>query len=182
MRIDLNCDATGSTADTLLTGITAANVPCDWTPRRMREACEAAVKRGVAIGALVGYRHGPYVDDAELIDDVLYQLGALDALAGTAGGEVRYVKPLMRDEHAVAVAEAFPGRQYHPAGQPLEDVLTDPGEVAWRCLHLVTRGEITAVDGTVIPLRADSLFVPAEISPAVRDVLHQAGVELRSFA
>ncbi|GHF81110.1 UPF0271 protein [Amycolatopsis bartoniae] len=212
MRIDLNCDADGRLPDV----VTAANVHCGChagAARTMREVCEAAVKRGVAIGALVGYRHG---DGSELVDDVLYQLGALDAIAGSAGGEVRYVKARVRDEHAAAVveavwqydpqlpvlgqpgsallrhaaenglvtvAEAFPARHYHPDGHPLPDAaLSDPDEIAWRCLRLVTQGEIVAVDGTVIPLRADSLYVHGSSSAAVRTLLDAAGVELRSFA
>jgi UPF0271 protein len=213
MRIDLNCDAADRTPLDL---VTAANVPCGARPRSLRQLCEAAVKRGVAIGAHVGYRHGPGVDPAELIDDVLYQLGALDAIAGSAGGEVNYVKPSTRDEHAAAVveaiwqydpnlpvlgrpgsrllahaketglvtvAEAFPDRAYLPDGTPLPDSpLSDRDEIAWRCVRLVTHGDIVAVDGTVIPLRADSLYVRSDTSGTVRAALDAAGVELRSFA
>lgn len=213
MRIDLNGDAA---EHTVLDLVTAANVPCGGRPRSLRELCEAAVKRGVAIGAHVGYRHGPDVDPAELIDDVLYQLGALDAIAGSAGGEVNYVKPHTRDEHAAAVveaiwqydpnlpvlgqpgsrllahardtglvtvAEASPDRAYLPDGTPLPDrPLADRDEIVWRCVRLVTQGEIVAVDGTVVPLRADSLYVRGDISGAVRAALDEAGVELRSFA
>ncbi|WP_431877105.1 LamB/YcsF family protein [Amycolatopsis sacchari] len=215
MRIDLNCDAEGRLPDVL----TAANVRCGChagAARTMREVCEAAVKRGVAIGALVGYRHGADVTETELVDDVLYQLGALDAIAGSAGGEVRYVKARVRDEHAAAVVdaiwqydpqlpvlgppgsallrhaaenglvtvvEAFPDRHYHPDGRPLPGApLSNPDEIASRCLRLVTRGEVVAVDGTVIPLRADSLSVHGDNSTTVHRALDAAGVELRSFA
>ncbi|GAA1952033.1 hypothetical protein GCM10009838_03960 [Catenulispora subtropica] len=66
----------------------------------MRTACAAAVTRGVRIGAQVGYRDLPgfgrrdiEYDPHELVDDVLYQIGALDAFARAAGDRVRYVKP-----------------------------------------------------------------------------------------
>jgi UPF0271 protein len=66
----------------------------------MRRVCERAVREGVAIGAQVGYRdlagfgrRRIDVDPAELRDEVVYQLGALDAFARLAGDRVRYVKP-----------------------------------------------------------------------------------------
>jgi len=58
------------------------------------------VARGVAIGAQVGYRdlagfgrRRIDVDPDELTDEILYQIGALDAFARAAGDRVRYVKP-----------------------------------------------------------------------------------------
>ncbi|GAB2990776.1 LamB/YcsF family protein [Amycolatopsis acidiphila] len=62
------------------------------------------------------------------------------------------------------------------------DPLSDRDEIAWRCVRLVTRGEIVAVDGSVIPLRADSLYLRGDTSSAVRAALDAVGVELRSFA
>src|SRR5690242_276856 len=66
----------------------------------MRRVCARAVERGVAIGAQVSYRDLAGfgrrfidVDPAELADDVLYQLAALDGIARAEGGRVRYVKP-----------------------------------------------------------------------------------------
>jgi 5-oxoprolinase (ATP-hydrolysing) subunit A len=90
--------------DAALLGIvTSANVACGFhggDPGIMRRTCAAAVERGVAIGAQVSYRDlagfGRRKIDmppAELTDDVLYQLGALDGFARVAGDRVRYVKP-----------------------------------------------------------------------------------------
>jgi UPF0271 protein len=63
----------------------------------------------VAIGAQVSYRdlagfgrRFMDVPAAELRDDVLYQLGALEAFARAAGGAVGYVKPHGALYHAVA--------------------------------------------------------------------------------
>ena len=89
--------------EALLTVLTSANVACGFhagDPTTMRRVCHAAAARGVAIGAQVGYRdlagfgrrridYAP----AELRDDVLYQLAALDGFARAAGTRVRYVKP-----------------------------------------------------------------------------------------
>lgn len=90
--------------DTALLGIiTSANVACGFhagDPRTMRQVCEEAAKNGVKIGAQVSYRDlagfGRRFIDAdpvELADEVLYQIGALDACARAAGTEVGYVKP-----------------------------------------------------------------------------------------
>src|SRR6185369_6109486 len=58
------------------------------------------VRRGVAIGAQVGYRdlagfgrRRIDYDLDELRDDVIYQIGALEAFCRVAGGRVAYVKP-----------------------------------------------------------------------------------------
>ena len=89
--------------DALLDVITSANVACGFhagDPNIMRRVCEAAVSRGVSIGAQVGYhdlagfgRRNIDVDSASLTNDVIYQIGALDGFARTAGSRVRYVKP-----------------------------------------------------------------------------------------
>ncbi|MFC3893598.1 LamB/YcsF family protein [Lentzea rhizosphaerae] len=87
----------------LLSIITSANVACGFhagDPSTMRRVCEEAAKNGVRIGAQVSYRDlagfGRRFIDAdpvELADEVLYQIGALDACARAAGTEVVYVKP-----------------------------------------------------------------------------------------
>lgn len=89
--------------DALLEVVTSANVACGYhagDASTMRRVCDRAVERGVAIGAQVGYRDLPGfgrrfvdVDPDELTQDVLYQVGALDAFARVAGGRVAYVKP-----------------------------------------------------------------------------------------
>ena len=89
--------------DALLDVVTSANVACGFhagDPSTMRRVCARAAERGVAVGAQVSYRdlagfgRRPMdVDPAELTDEVLYQLGALDAFARVAGTRVRYVKP-----------------------------------------------------------------------------------------
>jgi len=89
--------------EALLSVLTSANVACGFhagDPSTMRRVCAAAVARGVAIGAQVGYRdlagfgrRRIDYDPDELRDDVLYQLAALDGLARVEGVRVRYVKP-----------------------------------------------------------------------------------------
>ena len=89
--------------DALLGIVTSANVACGFhagDPSTMRRVCGRAVSAGVAIGAQVSYRDLAGfgrrfldVEPAQLADDVLYQLAALDGIARAAGGRVSYVKP-----------------------------------------------------------------------------------------
>jgi 5-oxoprolinase (ATP-hydrolysing) subunit A len=110
--------------DALLDVVTSANVACGFhagDPSTMRRVCDRAVERDVVIGAQVSYRdlagfgrRFVDVEPGELADDVLYQLAALDGIARTSGGRVRYVKPhgalyntvVDHQEHAAAVVEA----------------------------------------------------------------------------
>ncbi|WP_405002526.1 LamB/YcsF family protein [Georgenia satyanarayanai] len=87
----------------ILRVVTSANVACGFhagDPRTARRTCAQAAAAGVAVGAHVSYRDLAGfgrrfldVDPAELTDEVVYQIGALQALAAAAGTEVRYVKP-----------------------------------------------------------------------------------------
>ncbi|UKA56577.1 LamB/YcsF family protein [Arthrobacter sp. FW305-BF8] len=87
----------------MMASVSSANVACGFhagDPSVIRATCEAAAKSGVVVGAHVGYRdlagfgrRYMDVDPRELADDVVYQIGALQALAATAGTRVRYVKP-----------------------------------------------------------------------------------------
>ena len=87
----------------LLEVVTSANVACGFhagDPSIMRRVTGEAVERGVAIGAHVGYadrsgfgRRFVDIEPEALRDEVVYQIGALDAFARVAGERVRYVKP-----------------------------------------------------------------------------------------
>lgn len=137
-QIDLNADLGESFGswtlgddDALLELITSANVACGFhagDPTVLRRTCERAAERGVVIGAQVGYRDlagfGRRFIDVEphdLTNDVLYQLGALEAFARVAGTRVRYVKPhgalynaiVHHEAQAEAVADAV--RRYDPS-------------------------------------------------------------------
>jgi UPF0271 protein len=83
--------------------VSSANVACGFhagDPTVIRRTCREAVAAGVVVGAHVGYRdlagfgrRFVDMDPNELADDVVYQIGALQALAATEGARVRYVKP-----------------------------------------------------------------------------------------
>jgi UPF0271 protein len=83
--------------------VTSANVACGFhagDPSVIRSTCREAAAAGVVIGAHVGYRDLAGfgrrfldIDPNELADDVVYQIGALQALAAAEGARVKYVKP-----------------------------------------------------------------------------------------
>lgn len=248
--IDLNADLGESFGQwtlgddvALLDLVTSANVACGFhagDPTVLRTTCERAAERGVAIGAQVAYRDLAGfgrrfidVDPGDLTNDVLYQIGALEAFARVAGTQVRYVKPhgalynaiVHHESQAAAVVEAvrrydpslpvmglpgsvwlrlaeeaglrvvpeaFADRAYTPEGTLVSRrepgaVLHDPDEVAERCVRLVARGEVTAVDGSVVPVRAASLCVHGDspgavaMARAVREHLERAGVTVAPF-
>ena len=83
--------------------VTSANLACGFhagNPIGLARTCREAVRRGVRIGAQVGYfdlagfgRRRIDVEPDELAADVIYQIGALQALARAAGSVLAYVKP-----------------------------------------------------------------------------------------
>ena len=89
--------------EAMLDVVTSANVACGFhagDPALLLRTCRTAVERGVRIGAQVSYhdlagfgRRFIDVHPDELIAEIIYQIGALQALAQAAGGEVSYVKP-----------------------------------------------------------------------------------------
>lgn len=99
----------------MLEVVTSANVACGFhagDPTTLWRVCRAAATAGVALGAQVGYRDlagfgRRFLDvaPADLTADVIYQVGALDALARAAGTRVTYVKPHGALYHAVATHE-----------------------------------------------------------------------------
>jgi 5-oxoprolinase (ATP-hydrolysing) subunit A len=117
-RMDLNADLgegfgswTLGDDDALLAVVTSANVACGFHAGDagiMRRVCAGAAERGVVIGAQVGYRDLPgfgrrkiEYELPQLRDELIYQVGALQALAGAEGVPVRYVKPHGALYHAV---------------------------------------------------------------------------------
>ncbi|MFD2764006.1 LamB/YcsF family protein [Micromonospora eburnea] len=102
--------------EALLDLVTSANVACGFhggDPSTMHRVCAGAAARGVAVGAQVGYRdlagfgrrHIAY-GFAELRDETIYQLGALDAFCRLFRTRVRYLKPHGALYHAAAGDEA----------------------------------------------------------------------------
>lgn len=109
-RIDLNADLgesygrwrLGHDPD-LLALVSSANIACGahaGDPLGLRETLALAVQHGVTVGAHPGYpdllgfgRRDIEATPAEVENWVVYQIGALAALARASGTTVRYVKP-----------------------------------------------------------------------------------------
>lgn len=104
-KIDLNCDmgeSIGSDAD-IMPYITSANIACGFHAGdeiSMRDTIRLAKKYGVAVGAHPGWkdkagfgRSEVSLTPEEVEALVLYQIGALYAIAKAEGAELRHVKP-----------------------------------------------------------------------------------------
>ncbi|MEK6439698.1 LamB/YcsF family protein [Pseudonocardia sp. T1-2H] len=224
--------------------VSSANVACGFhagDPSTLRRTCAGAAANGVVVGAQVAYadlagfgRRFIDVPPSDLANDVVYQLGALEAMCRVTGTAVRYVKPhgalynatvhheeqaaavvaavrdydpslpvlglpgsaLLRAAEAAglrAVPEFFVDRGYTPEGTLVSRrepgaLLHDAEEVTARLLRLLDEGVVRAVDGSDVPVRAESACVHGDspgavaMATAVRAGLEGAGVTLRSFA
>jgi 5-oxoprolinase (ATP-hydrolysing) subunit A len=131
LRVDLNADIGESFGvytlghdDLLLRSITSGSVACGFhagDPSVIRRTVRAASRAGVAIGAhpsfpdLIGFgRREMNMEPREIADLVLYQVGAVNAIARAEGATLRHVKPhgalynmsVRRSEVAEAIARA----------------------------------------------------------------------------
>ena len=203
--VDLNADLaegfgiwTLGDDDAMLDIVTSANLACGFhagNPVGLARTCRAAAARGVRIGAQVGYfdlagfgRRRIEVAPEELRADVIYQIGALQALARAAGTTLGYVKPhgalyttiVTDSDQARAVAEAV------HASDPTLPVLGLAGSVFFteaRRLGLRTVAEAFAdrayqPDGQLIS-RSDAgavLTDPAQIAERVLSMVTTGSV------
>jgi UPF0271 protein len=110
MKMDLNSDLgesfgawTMGDDAAMLDIVSSANVACGFhagDAAGILATLKAAKARGVVVGAHVAYRdlagfgrRNMDVASADLVADVVYQIGALQGLAQAAGTTVQYVKP-----------------------------------------------------------------------------------------
>ncbi|MDH6237763.1 5-oxoprolinase subunit PxpA [Cryobacterium sp. CG_9.6] len=87
----------------IIASVSSINVACGFhagDPSTIRATCTSAAAAGVTVGAHPGYRDlagfgRRFIDmnPTELSNDVVYQIGAVQALARVSGTAVRYVKP-----------------------------------------------------------------------------------------
>ena len=141
--------------------------------------------------------HGALYNDAVLdreLADVIARVNAETAgapsLVGMANSELQIAADRYRLEF---VAEAFVDRAYEADGTLVSR--SEPGAVhadlavaTTQAVGLAKRGRVTARNGDVIDVRADTLCIhgdtpgAAEAARAVRDVLESHGVEIRAQA
>ena len=202
--------------DGLLDVVTSANVACGFhagDPLGLRRVVSLAAEKGVVVGAQVSYRDLAGfgrrfidMDPAELEAEVIYQVGALDALCRVEGTRVSYLKPHGAlywactthpgQERAVraaaaalqlpllhgyldgAISEGFVDRAYAPDGTLVPR--TQPNAV----LHDVDAVCAQALD---LAARYRSLCVHGDtrgavaMARAVRTALQEAGHRLTAF-
>src|SRR5688572_5833992 len=180
MPVDLNSDLGEGFGtwqlgddDALLGVVTSANVACGFHASDasiMRRVCARAVESGVAIGAQVGYRDLPGfgrrfidVEPDALIQDVIYQIGALEAFARVAGSRVRYVKPhgalynaiVHHEQQAAAVVRAVV--DYDPMlpvlGLPGSSFLRLAAEAGLTVVHEAFADRAYTPQGTLVSRR-----------------------------
>src|SRR6476659_5452170 len=224
--VDLNADLGESFGrwrlgddDAMLGLVTSANIACGFhagDPATLRHSCTEAARRGVRIGAQVGYRDlagfgRRFIDVTaeDLRADVIYQIGALQALAHVAGSAVTYVKPhgalyntiVNNRDQAQAVAEAvhavdpglpvlgLAGSVFFAEAERL-GLRTVPEAFADRSYRpdgQLVSGRVVAVDGSTIAITVESVCVhgdsagAVQIASAVRDRLASDGVKLAAF-
>ena len=184
--------------DAMLAIVTSANIACGFhagDPAGLLRVCQAAAQRGVAIGAQVSYRDlagfgRRFIDVTaeDLTADVIYQIGALQALAAAAGSTVRYVKPhgalyntIVRHEvQAAAVAHAVhavdPGLPV--LGLPGSVFLTRAQELGLRTVPEAFADRAYQPDGQLVS-RAEPgavLHDPAQIADRVATLVSSGTV------
>ncbi|MDQ2693730.1 MAG: LamB/YcsF family protein, partial [Chloroflexota bacterium] len=105
MDIDLNCDMGENVGhdEEIMPYITSANIACGFHAGdevSMRRTVRLAKKYGVAVGAHPGWkdregfgRHEMSLQSSAVEALVLYQIGALFAIAKAEGSDLRHVKP-----------------------------------------------------------------------------------------
>lgn len=171
--VDLNADlgeGCGSDAE-LLTLVSSANIACGFhagDAQTMLESVREALKNGVAIGAHPSFpdrenfgRTAMNLPPETVYAQMLYQIGALAAIARAEGGQLRHVKPhgMLYNQAAkdAALADAI-ARAVHAVDSNLILVGLAGSELirAGERFGLVTREEVFADRG----YRADGSLVP----------------------
>jgi 5-oxoprolinase (ATP-hydrolysing) subunit A len=152
-----------------------------------------------AVGASVDYvkMHGALYDrtvrDAEQASAVIAAVQAYDPGLPVLGFPGSALLAMAAESGHPVFAEAFADRSYLPDGTLVPRshegaLLQDAGQIAERAVRLATKGEVEAVDGTVLRIEPHSLRLSADAAGSVvtarevREALEQAGVELESFA
>ena len=157
----------------------------------MRAVCRSAAERGVTIGAQVGYQDLPGfgrrfidIEPEALTQEVIYQVGALQAFARVAGSRVSYVKPHGALYNAV-VHHLPQAKAVIQAIRDVDDRLPVLGLPGSMLLEVAERGGLRGVpeafaDPPAADLRAAWLAwaaaggLPADDVPACELTLHGA--------
>jgi len=248
--VDLNCDLGESFGaytigcdEKVIPLITAANVACGYhagDAQVMAKTVRLCRQHGTAVGAhpglpdLLGFgRRAMKLSPEEARNDVLYQVGALAAMARAESLPLHHVKlhgalyNMAAKDHALArsifegirsfdpnltmlvlsgsemqkaaeelgmktACEVFADRAYMPDGSLVPrtmagSMITDEDEAVRRVIRMVREGVVTAIDGSEVPVRADSVCVHGDGEKALlftqrlKEALEAEGIALRPF-
>lgn len=229
LSVDLNADLGEGAGhdDELLALVSSANISCGLhagDPLMLHEAVLSARNRGVAIGAHPSFddrenfgRREMSLGAEEIFTLVVYQLGALRAVAHSVGAIVQHVKPhgalynmaARNEEIADAIGraivavdpklmlyapgasalsraaesnelsvvyEVFADRNYLSDGSLVprdhpQALLYHAEEAAKRVFGMLRDGKVRAIDGSDVPVRADTICVHGDTPAAVEFVL-----------
>ena len=249
--VDLNADLGESFGaytigcdETIIPLITTANIACGYhagDAQVMAKSVRLCRENGTALGAhpglpdLVGFgRRVMKVTPEEARNDVLYQVGALSAIAHAEGLTLHHVKlhgalyNMAATDYALSKAifeglkafdpnltmlvlsgsemqkaaedlgmktacEVFADRAYMADGSLVPrsmpgSMITDENEAVRRTVRMVKEGIVTAIDGSDVPVRADSVCVHGDGEKALlftrrlKEALENEGITLRTFA
>ena len=181
LHVDLNADLGEGAADdaALLALVSSANIACGWhagDARLMLSTVSAALERGVAIGAHPSYpdrdnfgRSEMQLSPDEVRADMLYQIGALDALVRAAGGRLHHVKPhgalynqaardaTLADAIASAVLDVNPSLALY--GLAGSELLRAAERAGLRAVSEVFADRGYRADGSLVPRSQPGAFV-----------------------
>jgi len=172
------------------------NLPPDDIETAVFEQVRALARVATAHGAAIvhvkphGALYNQAVNDPALARAIANGVGrfsrdvVLVALAGTP------MLDLFRDAGFTVAAEAFADRMYEPGGtlrsRKFEDALIrDPRRAGEQALRIVQQGTVIAVDGSSVPVSAQTICIHGDtpgapkVAAAVARMLRDAGVELQ---
>lgn len=138
-----------------------------------------------------GALYNQAAEDRQLAEDLVMIVQEFDAslaLVGQSGGELFYAT---RQVGMRFIAEAFADRRYTSAGTllPRNDtraVIHDPQQALAQAMEIITDGFVTAVDGSRVPVEADTLCLHGDTPEALvfaqtlRAAFAEAGIQLKS--
>lgn len=247
MKIDLNSDLGESFGaytigrdEEVLSYVSSANVACGFhagDPTVMLHTVRLAKERGVSIGAhpglpdLMGFgRRKMVISPEDAYTMMVYQVGALMAIAHAEGVKLVHVKPhgalynMAAKDSALAEAiakavhdvdeglvlyglagseiikagekeglmtgsEVFADRTYQPDGSltprgQAGAMITDEEKSLAQVLSMVKDGKVTALDGTVISVKAETICVHGDgpkalaFTKKIRETLEKEGIAI----
>ncbi len=133
------------------------------------------------------------VGNESLVRSIARAIARVDTslfMVALAGGKADRMASIAGEEGITTLFEAFPDRAYTPEGTLLSRrlpgaVIDDSEEAAGRAVRMAIDGEVIAVDGTRVALKAHTLCLHGDnphgvaLAAAIRGRLEAAGVAVR---